>query len=219
MLLNAFRRLFSNSQNRKARRVSGSPRLELLSLEGRIVPATFTYTGTNLLTIDLNNVNEAITLTSSGGGNYVFTSTSNFSGSDETGLSGNGTTALTITNTLALTDVAITDSMNGAKALFGTSSGTYVDAFSITLNNTPGAIIVSQPTSFSSAAALSVNTSGSVSVAAGLGAGTGAISLTGTIGITLGANITSSGTLFLNSAVTLTADVTLAPSCVVPLTE
>ena len=42
MLLNAFRRLFSNSPNRKARRASGSPRLELLSLESRVVPATFT---------------------------------------------------------------------------------------------------------------------------------------------------------------------------------
>ena len=214
MLLNAFRKFFNLSPNRKARRASALPRLELLSLEQRLVPATFTYTGTNLLTIDLNNVNEAITLTSSGGGNYIFTSTSNFSGSDETGLSGNGTTALTITNALALTDVAITDSMNGVKAFFGTSSGTYVDAFSITLNNTPGAIIVSQPTSFSSAAALTVNTSGSVSVAAGLSAGTGAISLTGTIGITLGANITSSGTLFLNSAVTLAAAVTLTGSTV-----
>ena len=44
MLLNTFRRLFSNSQNRKARRVSGSFRLELLSLEQRIVPSTNTYT-------------------------------------------------------------------------------------------------------------------------------------------------------------------------------
>ena len=47
MLLNAFRRLFSNSPNRKARRASGLPRLELLSLESRIVPATFTVLNTN----------------------------------------------------------------------------------------------------------------------------------------------------------------------------
>ena len=39
MFLNPFRRLFSNSQNRKARR-SCPP--QLLQLEGRIVPATFT---------------------------------------------------------------------------------------------------------------------------------------------------------------------------------
>ena len=43
MLLNSFRRLFSNSQNRKARRASGSPRLELLSLEDRITPTAQPY--------------------------------------------------------------------------------------------------------------------------------------------------------------------------------
>ena len=47
MLLNAFRRLFSNSQNRKARRASALPRLELLRFEDRIVPATFTVLNTN----------------------------------------------------------------------------------------------------------------------------------------------------------------------------
>jgi len=39
MLLNTFRRLFSNSQNRKARRASGLPRPQLLRFEDRIVPA------------------------------------------------------------------------------------------------------------------------------------------------------------------------------------
>jgi VCBS repeat-containing protein len=39
MLLNAFRRLFSNSQNRKARRASGFHKLEILTLEERITPA------------------------------------------------------------------------------------------------------------------------------------------------------------------------------------
>ncbi|MEI7855798.1 MAG: hypothetical protein WCJ06_18985, partial [Planctomycetota bacterium] len=41
MLLNAFRRLFSNAQNRKARRASGLPRPELLQFEDRITPTTF----------------------------------------------------------------------------------------------------------------------------------------------------------------------------------
>jgi hypothetical protein len=145
MLLNAFRRLFSNSQNRKTRRVSGSPRLELLSLEQRIVPATFTYTGANLLTIDLDNANEAITLTSSGGGNYVFSSSSNFTGTNTSGLTGNGTPTLTITSALTLDAVAITNSTNtGSIVNFDTSTGAYVDAFSITLDNTPGAVSVIQ---------------------------------------------------------------------------
>jgi Right handed beta helix region len=45
MLLNAFRSLFSNSPNRKARRASARP--QLLQLESRIVPATITVTTTS----------------------------------------------------------------------------------------------------------------------------------------------------------------------------
>jgi hypothetical protein len=62
MFLNVFRKLFSNSQNRKARRTSGSPRLQLLSLEDRITPTTFTVntnadsgTGSLRAAIDLAN--------------------------------------------------------------------------------------------------------------------------------------------------------------------
>jgi len=47
MILNAFRKLFSNSQNRKSRRSSCLPRLELLGLEQRIVPSTITVTTTS----------------------------------------------------------------------------------------------------------------------------------------------------------------------------
>ena len=50
-------------------------------LESRSMLAAFTYAGT-VLGIDLDNVNEAITLTAQGGGAYVFTSTSNFTGTD-----------------------------------------------------------------------------------------------------------------------------------------
>ena len=39
MLLNAFPRLFSNSQNRKAQIASGSPRSELIRFEDRITPS------------------------------------------------------------------------------------------------------------------------------------------------------------------------------------
>ena len=39
MLLNSFRRLFSNSQNRKARRASALPRIELFRFEDRITPS------------------------------------------------------------------------------------------------------------------------------------------------------------------------------------
>lgn len=80
------------------------------SLESRALLAAFTYDSvTELLTIDLDNSNEAITLTSSGGGNYIFTSTNAFTGTDTTGLTGSGTNMLTITGALALANVAITD--------------------------------------------------------------------------------------------------------------
>ena len=72
MFLNAFRRLFINSQNRKARRTSGSPRLELLSLENRITPTTFTV-NTTADTVDsdpnVTSLREAITLANTTPGN------------------------------------------------------------------------------------------------------------------------------------------------------
>ena len=72
MLLNSFRRLFINSQNRKARRTSGSPRLELLSLENRITPTTFTV-NTTADTFDsdpnVTSLREAITLANTTPGN------------------------------------------------------------------------------------------------------------------------------------------------------
>ncbi len=46
-MINSFLRFFRTSQNRKARRSSIYPRLELLRLEERITPATFTVTNTN----------------------------------------------------------------------------------------------------------------------------------------------------------------------------
>ena len=163
MLLNAFRRLFSNSPNRKARRASGSPRLELLSLEQRINPATFAYTG-GILTIDLNQADD-FRMTSLGGGNYKFYSNKDiFTGKDITGLSGNESGTLTITSDLALTNVNITDSTStGAKVKFDASTGAYVDNFSIVLDKTPGAVTVYSDTTFSGAASLTVNTTGSVS--------------------------------------------------------
>ena len=102
-MLNSFRRLFSNSHNRKARRVFGLPRPELLSLEQRINPATFTYDSVSeALTIDLNTTNEVLTLTSQGNGAYVFTSTNDFTGTNTAGLTGNNTRTLTITIALNL---------------------------------------------------------------------------------------------------------------------
>ena len=176
-MINAFRRLFSNSHNRKARMASGTPRLELLRFEDRINPAAFTYSGT-VLTIDLNTTNEVLTLTSQGNGDYVFTSTSNFTGTDTTGLTGNGTRTLTITSALVLNDVAITDSFAGTDVKFGANSGAYVDNFSITLNAVGESVVtVANATAFTGAAGLNVAAARNIVISANLSTTTGNIVL------------------------------------------
>ena len=199
-MLNAFRRLFSNSHNRKARRVFGLPRPELLSLEQRINPATFTYDSVSeALTIDLNTTNEVLTLTSSGIGNYVFTSTSNFTGTNTTGLTGNGTKTLTITSALVLNDVAITDSFAGTDVKFGANSGAYVDNFSITLDEAGESVVtVANATAFSGAAGLNVAAARNIVISANLSTATGDIVLDADnggqkTGNFVGVNISGSG--------------------------
>jgi len=199
MLLNAFRRLFSNSQNRKARRAC--PRPQLLRFEDRITPAAFTYNGSNALTIDLNNANEVLTLTSQGNGAYVFTSTSNFTGTNTTGLTGTGTRTLTITNALNLTDVAITDNASavGTDVSFGANAGAYVDNFSITLDVAGESVVtVANATSFTGAAGLNVAAARNISITADLSTTTGNIVLDADNGVQqtgnfVGVNISGSG--------------------------
>ena len=178
-MLNSFRRLFSNPQNRKARRVFGLPRPELLSLEQRINPATFTYDSVSeALTIDLNTTNEVLTLTSQGNGAYVFTSTNDFTGTNTAGLTGNNTRTLTITIALNLTDVVITDSVAGTDVSFGTNSGAYVDNFSITLNAVGESVVtVANATAFSGAAGLNVAAARNIVISANLSTATGNIVL------------------------------------------
>ena len=155
--------------------------------------AAFTYDGvTDLLTIDLENSNEVLTLTSGGGGNYVFTSTNFFTGTDITGeLEGNGTTTLTITSALALNDVAITDSQNGTSVQFGSSSGSYADNFTIALNTNPGDVTVGGDTTFAGTSTLSV-AGLNIVVSSPLTMGSGAVTLTAAEKISGGATLTAS---------------------------
>ncbi|MFM7113714.1 MAG: beta strand repeat-containing protein, partial [Planctomycetota bacterium] len=144
-----FRSMFG-SFSAKAKVAARRPNLALERMEDRAVPAAFTYSGTDL-TIDLDNANESITLTAQGGGNYVFTSTNNFTGTDITGLTGNNTNTLTIANTLSLTNAFITDSATGTSVVFGTSTGSYVDNFTIQLDNSAGNISFTGSTTFDDA--------------------------------------------------------------------
>lgn len=118
-------------QLRSSARLGQSISLGGESLESRAMLAAFSYDGSTL-TIDLNNASEAITLTSSGGGNYVFTSTSNFTGTNTTGLTGNAPPTLTVTSALALDTVAITDSQSGTSVSFGST----VNGITLTVTGT-----------------------------------------------------------------------------------
>jgi hypothetical protein len=71
MILNAFRKLFSNSQNRKSRRSSCSPRLELLGLEQRIVPSNSPIIVSTDSDSGPGSLREAITLANTTAGNDI----------------------------------------------------------------------------------------------------------------------------------------------------
>jgi|GEM_PF-1400691 len=126
-----FRTLFggiSSNQSKQALR----PNLVLERLEDRAVPASVVYNDTSfLLTIQLDMADESITLTAQGDGNYVFTSNNNFTGDGVPGLTGLNTKTLTITNQLVLTNVSIDNAVTGTSVVFGTSTGSYDDNFSI----------------------------------------------------------------------------------------
>ena len=147
-------------------------------LENRAMLAAFTYDSVaESLTIDLDNTNEAITLTSTGGGDYVFTSTNTFTGTNTTGLSGATTNTLTITSALTLADIFVTDSATGTSVSFGTSTGSYVDNLGIALNTTPGNVTVAQSTTFAGSSTLSA-LANNVVLTAALTMGTGSVTLT-----------------------------------------
>ena len=200
-------------------RLPRRPNLALERMEDRTVPAAFTYDGSNVLTIDLNNDNEAITLTAQGGGKYVFTSTSKFTGTEIVGtltIGGNGNNAneLSITNSLNLTTILITDSISGTSVNFGASTDNYVDNLDINLDHSgAGGVSVNNATSISgnfSAVASGFTQTASLSVtgAATFAAGSGNnITLNNadndfaSVGITSGKNVTIND----NNAVALNA--------------
>lgn len=134
--------------------------LSLELLEHRRALAAFAYDGTTkVLSIDLDTSLAQLEVTSSGGGNYIFTSASGdlFTGADQAGLTGNGTTTLTVTDKLNLSSITITDSKSVTGVLFLGSTGDYVDDFSIVLDettNTSPQVSVALATAFAGTASL-----------------------------------------------------------------
>ena len=121
MLLNAFRKFFNLSPNRKARRASGSPRLELLGLEERITPANFSSDAAGLITVQLA-AGESLTAISAS----VATATNAVVTINVTSSTAANTLTVPVTGTSGL---VLTDGGAGAKSVI-----TYTAA-----NNTAGA--------------------------------------------------------------------------------
>lgn len=164
--------------------------LSLESLENRRALAAFAYDSvTKTLSIDLDNALAQLEVTSSGGGNYIFTSASgdSFTGTDQKGLTGNGTTTLTVTDKLDLSSVTITDSKSAIGVLFLGSTGDYVDDFSVVLDETTKTspqVSVVLATAFADAASLSIKAA-NIRVLADLSTALGQISLNADAGAQL----------------------------------
>ena len=118
-MLNSFRRLFSNPQNRKARRVFGLPRPELLRFEDRINPATVSVVGTDvIITLDTSeNITNLNTSTS------VDVITVNTLGSSSNTLTGSPT-GVTASGTTVIIDTSAFTTFTGIKVVGGTGNNT-----------------------------------------------------------------------------------------------
>lgn len=165
-------------------------------LEERRVLATFATSGT-ALSIDLNSAG-TLAVTTSGTGNYLFTleGGDTFSGTDASGLVGNGLATLTVTSALDLSQVNLTNSAGTTAVRFADSTGTYVDSFDVKLGGIPGltgwvpSVKFVGRTPFAAAAALAV-TAPTVAVEAGtVSTVSGALTLTGDTGTSFDGNYT-----------------------------
>lgn len=135
-------------------------RLNAESLEPRRLLATFSYTGSALAVA----LDAATTLSvhSAGAGNYVLSLSEGdtFAGTDATGLVGDGTSTLSVSSELTLTNISITNSVDGTVVDFAGSSGSYVDDVSVKLARiaagTVPAVRFKGSTAFADSASLSV---------------------------------------------------------------
>ena len=128
------------TRTRTDRTALRSPASAFERLEDRRLLAGFSTSGTTL-SIDLSKAAE-LTVTTTGAGNYLFTldktHADTFSGTDATGLTGNGLATLTVTSELDLTQVNITNSSGTTRVIFGESAGSYVDSFNVNLSGIAG---------------------------------------------------------------------------------
>lgn len=165
---------------RASSRGTAATRLAAERLEGRALLAAFSYDAlASVVSVSLAD-GEELTSTSQGGGNYVLSLAggATFSGTDiPTQLVGNGLSTLSIDGDLALVRVAITGTGTTADVLFGTSTGVYLDDFTVALGTAAGDVTIAAATTFNGTAGLSVTAARSVSVIAPLATGLGNVML------------------------------------------
>jgi hypothetical protein len=117
-LTRRIRAWFTPSRNRTIRRQPGSVKLEIQSLEDRLVPASFAEAGT-LLNLDLDVANTSVAIVSAGTSYSLTLTGDTWSGTDSANVTGNGTAVLTVTaaglaafNTVNITDSAAISAVN-----------------------------------------------------------------------------------------------------------
>ena len=163
-------------------------------LEDRRLLAGFS-TGGSTLSIDLTTAG-TLAVTTSGSGNYVFSleGGDTFSGTDATGLTGNGLATLTVTSALDLSQVSITNSAGTTAVRFADSSGSYADSFTVKLSGIAGlsgwvpSVKFVGKSAFADAASLTV-TAPAIAVEAGdVSTAAGALTLTGDTGSSFAGN-------------------------------
>lgn len=165
-------------------------------LEARRLLATFATTGTTL-SIDLTKAG-TLAVSSSGGGNYLFTleGDDTFSGTDAAGLVGNTLNKLTVTPDLDLAQVTITNSAGTTAVRFADSSGTYADSFTVTMAGIAGlpgwvpSVKFVGTSAFAGAAALNVTAPTIAVEAADVSTEAGTLSLVGDTGVAVTGNFT-----------------------------
>jgi nitrous oxidase accessory protein NosD len=169
-------------------------RLMIEALEDRRLLASFSYSGTSL-TIGLD-AETRLSVTSGGSGNYVLSlsGTDRFSGTDSTGLTGNGLATLTVTNALSLTSVTINNSVDATAVEFAGSTGSYVDDFTVTLSRIASGLVPAADfkgnTAFAEAARLSVTAPTISLVSASVSTTTGSLTLAGDTGAAVASPLT-----------------------------
>lgn len=145
---------------RRRSRVRRDMRLKAEALEPRRLLAAFAYSG-SALSVGLDAAT-TLSVHSAGSGNYVLTLSDGdtFVGTDATGLAGAGTSTLKITSELTLTNISISNTVDGTLVDFAGSSGSYVDDVAVKLariaTGTLPAVRFKGSTAFADSASLSV---------------------------------------------------------------